>query len=555
MPADRTRRYRHARWVLALSMLVMGACGIIYEYTLGVLGNHLMGSSYEQVFVIIGIMMFAMGVGAVAQRQLVGDLIDVFLGIEILLGVFGGLSTLAIYAVFVASPAYEVVLYGFAFIVGALIGLEIPVLLRVNTQYSRTLRANLSEILSMDYVGALVGALLFAYVLIRHVSIPEIAAALGIVNVLLAVGGLAYFWPLVRRRTPLAAATVAAVGTLGVAFVNADRVMATLEQRCYRDPIVVSTTSPYQHLVITKRADDVRFYINGHLQFSSRDEAIYHELLVHVPMAIAPRRERVLILGGGDGLALREVLRYGDVREVTLVDLDPAVTELFATHPELVTLNRHALVDARVREVAASGITPGASVTLRQPSHLAHSLLDDSTYDTAEVHVVNVDADRFVADAAVPADVVIIDFPDPDTVELAKLYSAEFYRALGARMGAGTVVSVQSTSPYEAKDAFVCIGRTLDAAGFRTLPYHDHVPSFGEWGWHLAWLAGPSAEEMRERLRDVRRLPVGVRYVTPDVIDAAFTFGRDALVASADVPVNTKMRPVLVDAYRRGWRQ
>lgn len=547
-------RFRFARPVLALSMLVMGACGIVYEYTLGVLGNNLMGSSHQELFVIIGIMMFAMGVGAALQRRLEGALLDLFLLFELLLALFGGLATVAIYAAFVWTPSYNVILYAFAFVIGGLIGLEIPVLLRINTAYTRSLRVNLSEILSMDYVGALIGALLFAYVLVTRVSVGKIGAALGLTNAALALLGLVYFWPLVRRRRLLAGAVLTVSAILAVTFVRVDGVVADLEQRCYRDPIVHRATSRYQHLVVTRRGDDVRFYINGHLQAASRDEAIYHEMLVHVPMAVAERRARVLILGGGDGMALREALRYGDVREVVLVDLDPEVVRLFREEPELVALNDGALLDARVVTPAAAGISPGEAASVRVPSHLTAELLDDTEYETAEVSVVHVDADRFVREIEGRYDVVLVDFPDPSSIELSKLYSLDFYRALAERLMPGGVVAIQSTSPVHAKDVFLAVGETLRAAGYRTLPYHENVPSFGEWGFHLAWRGDPTPDHRREALADVATLPVGVRYVTPDVIAAATAFPRGWLDPDGELRPNTKMRPVMAAYYRRGWR-
>ena len=186
-------KHAFGKWLLALSMLVMGACGIMYEYALGTLGNHLMGSSHEQFYVIIGVMMFAMGVGAGFQRFLQKDLLSSFLYIEIILGLLGGLSVIATYAVFTVIPNYEIVLYTFAFVIGGLIGLEVPLLIRINEQFQNELRANLGNILSMDYIGSLIGALLFAYVLISKVGIDRIGIGLGLANIGIAAFGAWYF--------------------------------------------------------------------------------------------------------------------------------------------------------------------------------------------------------------------------------------------------------------------------------------------------------------------------------------------------------------------------
>jgi len=557
MPPDDTtkNRFRFARLVLALSMLIMGGCGIIYEYTLGLLGNYMMGSSHEQIFVVIGIMMFAMGLGAGAQRRLEGDLLDKFLIIETMLGFLGGISALAIYASFAWTASYHTVLYGFAIFIGVLIGLEIPILIRINTDYSRSLRVNLSEILCMDYIGALLGALLFTYFLLTRLSLGRIGLVLGLANTFLAVVGLIYFWPLVRRRRVIAAACLASLAVLTYGFARADDWMIRMEQRCYADPIIHIETSRYQHLVLTRRGDVLKFFINGHLQFSSSDESIYHDMLVHVPMAVAKSRQRVLILGGGDGLALREVLHYPDVEEVTLVDIDPAVIGLASEHPELIRLNQAALHDARVRVLEPGGVTAKGRITVSAKTKLAAQLLDDREYPLAEVSVYFIDADLFVQKISGTYDVAILDFPDPGIVELAKLFSVGFYRSLANRLAPDGVLSVQSTSPYHAKNAFLCIGRTLEAAGYRSMPYRQNVPSFGEWGWYLAWREGRTPEEMKDKIHNLKEFPVETSYLTRETLKGAFAFGKGWLESTPDIiKPNTKLHPVLVEYYQRDWK-
>lgn len=551
-PVPSPSRFRHARAVLALSMMILGACGIIYEYTLGVLGNNLLGSSHEQIFVIIGLMMFSMGMGAALQRQVTGDLLDKFLGLELLLGLVGGTSSIFIYATFTFTASYQIVHYGVALLIGLIIGMEIPLLIRINEKYESSLRVNLSNILAMDYVGALFGALLFAYVLLSRLSLGEISFALGMVNTLLALLGALYFRPLLRRPVLLIVGSVAVFVLLGAGFRHSDDWVAHLEQRCFRDPIVHRETSRYQHLVLTRRGERVNLYINGRLQLSSSDEAIYHEMLVHMPLLTAPRRERVLILGGGDGLALREVLRHGDVREVALVDIDPAVVRLASEHPDLIELNLAAFHDARVSTLEAGGVRPGEKIEVRRPSRLAELLLTEREYSLAKVAVLHLDADLFLREAGDRYDVIILDFPDPESVELAKLYSVDFYRNLAARLAPGGVVSVQSTSPTRAREVFLCIGETLRAAGFEVMPYHQHVPSFGQWGWHLAWLPG-TTETPVERLERLDSVALPLGHVTPEVLRASRVFGRSQLESDMQIVASTKMRPVLVEYYRQSW--
>ena len=546
-------RFRHARKVLAASMFVMGACGIAYEYTLGALGNNLMGSSHEQIFVVIGLMMFAMGLGATLQKHISGNLVDKFLLVEILLGLTGGISALVIYLAYVYSSIYMLLLWGFALGIGVLIGLEIPLLIRINREYSASLKTNLSEILSMDYVGALVGALLFTFVLFANLSVNQIAVVLGCANLLLALLGLAYFRPLLRHFRKLLLLSCAGAALLGCLLALSEDWRVSLEQRTYSDPIIYSHTSRYQHIVLTRRNDRLSLFINGHLQFNSRDERIYHEMLVHVPFAVASSRARVLILGGGDGLALREVLKYEAVRRVDLVDIDPSMTDLAATHPDLVRLNRGALLDGRVTLRPALGVSEGEIRTVSRPSKLARSLLSDTVYPQARVRVYNLDADLFVRGLQGPYDLVIVDFPDPKSVGTAKLYSLDFYRRLARQLGPSGLVAVQSTSPYHSREMFLCIGKTLRAAGYRALPYRQNVPSFGEWGWHLAWLHETSESDMKEKLEGLTSIGVPTGYLTAALVSNATAFGKRWL-DDAHIEINTKFRPTILQYHRQSWR-
>jgi len=261
----------------------------------------------------------------------------------------------------------------------------------------------------------------------------------------------------------------------------------------------------------------------------------------------------VLILGGGDGLALREVLKYDGVRRVDLVDIDPAMTDLAATHPDLVRLNRGALLDERVTLRPALGVSEGEIQTVSRPSKLAPSLLNDTVYSQARVRVFNLDADLFVRSLQGPYDLVIIDFPDPKSVGTAKLYSLDFYRRLARQLGSSGLVAVQSTSPYHSREMFLCIGKTLRAAGFRALPYRQNVPSFGEWGWHLAWLHDSGESDMKERLERLTSIGVPTGYLTTALVSNATAFGKRWL-DDAHIEINTKFRPTILQYHRQSWR-
>lgn len=566
-PAATTTHLRFAHIIIALSMLVMGACGMIYEYTLGVLGNHLMGSSHQQIFVVIGLMMFSMGLGSLWQQRFVDHLMDRFLQIEIALGIVGGIASLVIFASFVWFDglrlgdllAYRVVLYVFAMAIGAFIGCEIPLLIRINSQYIGQLRTNLSAILCTDYVGSLIGALLFAYYLITRFDLYQIGLICGCVNVTLALVGLVYFWPFVRRKLWIGAACCLGFAVLAFCAFQSEDWMKKLEQQYFDDLVVSSVISPYQYLVLTHQEPTTEnapeegvtnLYIDCFLQFSSIDEERYHEPLVHVPLALAEKREKILILGGGDGLALRELLRYPDVQEITLVDIDPRMIELAANHEKLLALNQGSFHQA---QAAFSFEQQPFEITVPESYR-------SSGKHRPKVRVYFMDADLFIREIRDVYDVILIDFPDPRSLELAKLYSVNFFRVVSKRLAKHGFLSMQSTSPVLAAPVFRCIGLTMETAGLQQLPYSVYIPSFntipgqGHWGWYLAWNSEESQERVLQKLSNLSHLDVTTRFLTPQRIEEAFVLPEEIPEVTEKIQANTKLRPNILQYYARQFR-
>jgi spermidine synthase len=387
-----------------------------------------------------------------------------------------------------------------------LVGLEIPLLLRL-LRARLAFRELVAQVLSLDYIGALAASLLFPLLLVPRLGLIRTSLLIGLAN---ALTGLWSTW-IFRGQLPapgyLRVLGVAAVLCLGGGAVAAEHITAWAEDRLYADDIILARTSPYQRIVLTRAGDDLRLFLNGHLQFSSRDEYRYHEALVHPALAAHPRPRHVLVLGGGDGLAVREVLRYDAVERVTLVDLDPEMTRLFADNTLLTHLNAGALADPRVR-------------------------------------VVNADAFVWLAETRDVFDVVIADFPDPHNFSLGKLYSRTFYRVLRARLAPGGLLAQQATSPMFARRAFWCIVETARSAGFDVRPYHAYVPSFGEWGFVLAgggeWTPP-------------RTYPPGLRFLTVDATPALFAFPPD--MAAVPVDVNRLDNQALVHYYGSDWQR
>ena len=404
----------------------------------------------------------------------------------------------------------------------------------------------------MDYIGALFGALAWVFVLPKFFSTTEMAFVLGLATLCMAAIALVYFRKQLEHPYLLLLLNAFALILVSVGLYNA-RWTSHAEQALYRDQIVHLETSKFQHAVVTKSpAGQVSLYINGHLQFNQQDEYIYHENLVHPVMAAATRRGRVLVLGGGDGLAVREVLKYEDVTEVTLCDLDPMIVELARSHPALSALNQGSLQDARVVRIENRSLLAAKEHELLVPNQ--KSLGRRSETSVGRVQVLNLDAMKFLEQFSGQYDLVILDFPDPNSPELAKLYSTSFYRLLRERLHPHGLIVQQSTSPFYAKEAFLAVGRTMMNSGFVALPYHDNVPSMGDWGF---WIAGSDAymtkASLMSRLKEAAPLPSGLRHLSKERLAANFVFGRGQLIAT-EHEVNTMTRPVIYDYYRQGWQ-
>lgn len=496
--------------ILILSVFVVASCGLAYELIAGALSSYLLGDSVLQFSTIIGCYLFAMGVGAHFSKYVRDeDVLSRFIDIELAVGLIGGVSAAALFMTFTWMGApFRTVLYLTVFMIGAMVGMEVPLVMRALNERRTGFAEIVSRVLTFDYLGALAVSLLFPLVLAPQLGLVRTGFLFGMLNVGVAMWTLYVFRAELENLRGKAIRACAVLFTLVLGFGLSDRMVEWGEHGLFGDDVVYSTTTPYQRLVITRWKDDLRLYINGNLQFSSRDEYRYHEALVHPAMQALPWARRVLVMGGGDGLALREILRYPQVQEVTLVDLDPAMTQAFATRPELVKLNAGALKDKRVK-------------------------------------IVNADAGIWLQKDAGMYDVAIVDFPDPSSFALGKLYSVPFYGMLRKHVAANGLIVVQSTSPFFAPNAYWTIEATLREVGLRTWPYHLYVPSFGEWGFIMASPQGRFVPP------GAYRLPM--RYLTGETTRAMFDWPPD-MPRRPMVP-NRLDTQSLVRAFEEDWRQ
>ena len=539
-------------------MFLTGASGFIFECILSTVATFILGNSIEQFSVTISLMMLMMGLASFWQKQISDDhLVEKFLSVEVGLALLGGFAPIAVYAAYATMEIHFIaVQYFFILAIGFLIGLEIPLVLRLNRNYLPKLKSNLASVFSTDYVGAFIGAIVWVYILLRYFPLTEISFFVAGMNFTVALATYSYFlYHRVASRRILSIVVIAVTATsLAYGYSQNRDWNRVLEQRFFSEPIAFSETTQYQHIVLTASVSptNYRLYINGNLQFASIDEHIYHEMLVHPAMTLSAKRDRVLILGGGDGLALREVLKHSETREVTLVDIDPGMIAFARSHDVMTELNENAFQDARVRTefLDTSPEEPASRPVYEYSRHLGTEP-DDVLTVAAEVNVFTIDADKILEDLHGNYDVIVIDLPDPNSVELVKLYSREFYLKLNRLLKPGGMIAIQATSPYHAKESFLCILRTIHSAGYNSLPYHDNVPSFGDWGWVLSWNSGQPAHEVRQLIAGLEEFAVDTRYLhylTPDRLSAGISFGKGAL-DSEILDINTLMQPVLLKYY------
>lgn len=492
--------------VLFLNVLLIAACGLVYELLAGTLASYVLGDSVTQFSFIIGIYLFALGVGAWLSRFIDKGLARCFVEVELAVALLGGLSAPLLFLSFSRLTVFYPVLFGLVFLIGTLVGLELPLLMRIVKDHL-DFKELVSRVLTFDYIGALIVSLLFPIFLVPRLGLVRTSLVFGMLNAAVGLWATWLLQPLLPNVVGLRLRASLALLILGIGVIKADSLSSLAEENLFADAVVYTETSPYQRIVLTQGEAGFNLYLNGHLQFSSRDEYRYHEALVQPALVLAGQPRRVLILGGGDGLALREVLRHGTVESVTLVDLDSAMTRLSERFPPLAQLNQNAFGDPRVQ-------------------------------------VVNQDALIWLEESGPPFDAVIIDFPDPSAYSLGKLYSTRFYRLLRKRLGPESAIGIQCTSPFFARKSFWCIIRTMEAAGFSVRPYQAAVPSFGVWGFGLARLTP---------FDPPTQAPPGLRFLNDASLAAMFVIPED--LGPVPVEINRLDNQVLVRYHESEWRR
>ena len=484
--------------VLLFSILIVALCGIVYELIIGTVSSYLLGNSVHQFSLTIGFFMFAMGVGSMISKYFDDQFVRNFIFVEIAIALVGGICSILLFIAFpMARALYELVMYSLILIIGALVGMEIPILTSLLAQ-KRSLKESIANVMSLDYVGALIGSVSFPLLLLPSLGLVQSSFAIGLINILVATINVIVFRHYLRHYHAMLLSCIGILVLLTGCIFYGTVLTRFAEKHLYFDQVIYSTQTPYQKLVVTRSTTtrEQRLYIDGHIQFSSRDEYRYHEYLVHPVMSIPGPRKNVLILGGGDGLAAREVLKYDDVETIHLVDIDPEMLRIANELPMLRRLNKGSL-------------------------------------DAEKLTAFSQDAFSFINEPGIDYDRVIIDMPDPHNEAINKLYSREFYTMIKRRMTPEGILVSQSSSPFFTRHVFWCIEQTLDHVFDNTLSYHTALPSFGIWGFNMARSNVEFPAEIEFNIE--------TRALTQAGMQAARNFDKD--IAKVETTVNSIMEP------------
>ena len=502
--------------VLKLALFATGLSGIVAEYVLSTLATYFLGNSVFQWTMIVSIMLFSMGLGSRISKGIANNLLQKFIYIEFTLSLLAAFVSVITYSASAYYGYVGFVIYLMCIIIGLLIGMEIPIVIRLNDEFE-DLHINVSSVMEKDYYGSLLGGVFFAFVGLPYLGLTYTPFILGTINFLVAVGLFFMLRPSlpksVKSRLTTSTIVVFVILIAGVTF--ADKIISYGEQSRYKDKVIFEQQSKYQKITITQSKEDFWLFINGNQQLSTIDEVMYHEPLVHPVMRLSKNPQHVLVMGGGDGGAVREILKYDAVQKITLVDLDPAMTDLGKYNDLLLEMNQNAL-------------------------------------NHGKVEIVNTDGFNFLEGADKFYDVIIIDLPDPKTIELGRLYSYEFYKLCYKQLRPNGLVITQAGSPYYAARAFNCIDTTMAAANFTTVPLHNQVVTLGEWGWVMGTKSG-TRQQVITALQRLDYDGVTTQWINHEAMTLITSFGKRTFPDDdKEVEVNKIHNPVLFKYYMEG---
>jgi len=488
----------------------------VAEYILSTLATYFIGDSATQWSLIVSVMLFSMGLGSRFSKYFNENLLVKFIAIEFSLSILVSFASLFAYTAAGYTEYVGLIIYGLSILIGILIGLEIPLVIRLNEEFE-SLRINVASVMEKDYLGSLVGGLFFAFVGLPILGLTYTPFILGMVNFVVAILLFLVVKDAlkIKAKSLISLAAVIVFAMISTGAYYASPIILQGEQARYKDKVVFEKQSKYQRIVITQWKNGYWLYINGNQQLSTIDEDKYHEPLIHPALNIIQERKHILVLGGGDGCAVREILKYPDVEKITLVDLDSVMTNMGKYNPILRELNEDA-------------------------------------FHHPKLEIINTDAFNFMEKGENYYDAIIVDLPDPRSVELNRLYTLQFYQLCHLKLKKHGVLLTQAGSPYYATKAFLCIDKTMAAAGFTTQKMHNQVITLGEWGWVMGVKSWPEEKDLKAALQQME-FTIPTRWLNQDAMLMMCNFGKNIYEATNDsIAINQIQNPVLYRYYLKG---
>lgn len=499
------------------ALFATGLAGIVAEYCYATLSTYFVGDSVKQWSIVISLMLFSMGLGSRVTRSLKSNLLIVFITVEFILSLVVSFSAIITYFLATKVEYISLVIYLMALITGLLIGMELPLAIRLNKEF-QSLEFNVANVLEKDYYGSLIGGLFFVFVGLPYLGLTYTPFLLGGINLSVALILIYVFRDQLNHKL---SKNVSLIGLLIASIIIAgaslsEKIILHGEQNKYKDKIIYQDQSIYQKIIVTKWKNNYWLYLNENLQFSTFDEPMYHEVLIHPVMHLLNKPRKILILGGGDGCAARELLKYDTISSITLVDLDEKLTNLFSNKEDLIKINKESLLNPKIT-------------------------------------VINKDGFTFIENTDDFYDLIVIDLPDPRNIELSRLYSNEFYRMCLYRLTPKGGIITQAASPYYTPKAFKCIDKTISAAGFSTVPLHNQILTMGEWGWIIGVKEPLSKNELISKLKTFDEKSIQTRWLNNESISLITSFGKEYLINQKDsIEINKINKPILYHYYNQG---
>ncbi|NBC82271.1 MAG: polyamine aminopropyltransferase [Bacteroidetes bacterium] len=505
---------RNKSYVLKVALFATGLAGIVAEFILSTLATYFLGDPVLQWSLILSIMLFAMGVGSRISQLVEKYVLEYLVFVELALSILSSLSALFVYVIAAYSIFTGFFIYFLSILIGLLIGMEIPLVTRFNEKYE-SLRYNIASVLEKDYLGSLLGGIFFAFFGLPLLGITYTPFVLGILNFLVAIWLIImlreFIHPPVRKW--IVSGFIFSAVLIAAGLIFAKPIELHSDQLKYKDKIILQKQSRYQKIVLTQWKEDYWLFLDGNHQLSTIDEFMYHEPLVHPAMSLLQHPTDALVIGGGDGCVARELLKYPTLENIAVVDLDPAITKL-----------------ARENEIFLA--------------------FNEGSMNHPKVEIFNQDGFQFLEQTNQFYDIIIVDLPDPNKMEINKLYTLQFYELVQQHLRPYGVFITQAGSPYYAPRAFNCIEQTMQASGFHSLPMHNQVLTLGQWGWILGsqvW----NQTELKKHVRKANLDSIPTKWLNEEALELITSFGKP-IFNDDSVEVNTIANPVLYQYYRHG---